>query len=184
MINPVYYGQENGVRFTRRNAPVHSDTFACKPIGGFVASYLVQSRVSVDPFARDCRWATHTNDIDPTTQAEHHMDARRFLRMMCLKGVRADLVILDPPYSSRQISDCYNRLGMKAKMHDTQNSRLYKEIKDLVWHLCTEDATVLSFGWNSVGMGISRGFEVVEVLMVCHGSAHNDTLCIAERRRG
>jgi len=41
---------------------------------------------------------------------------------------------------------------------------------------------VLSFGWNSVGMGITRGYEIVEILLVCHGGAHNDTICIAEKK--
>lgn len=40
----------------------------------------------------------------------------------------------------------------------------------------------LSFGWNTTGMGISRGFQIQEVLLVCHGGAHNDTICIAEKR--
>jgi len=48
--------------------------------------------------------------------------------------------------------------------------------------LLTQDAVVLSFGWNSAGMGVKRGFELVECLICCHGSAHNDTICIAERR--
>lgn len=39
-----------------------------------------------------------------------------------------------------------------------------------------------SFGWNSAGMGISRGFDLIELLTVCHGAAHNDTICVAERR--
>jgi hypothetical protein len=38
---------------------------------------------------------------------------------------------------------------------------------------------VLSFGWNSAGMG--DFFEPVELLLVAHGGAHNDTICVAER---
>jgi hypothetical protein len=29
-------------------------------------------------------------------------------------------------------------------------------------------------------MGKGRGYEMLEVMMVSHGGAHNDTLCIAE----
>jgi hypothetical protein len=42
---------------------------------------------------------------------------------------------------------------------------------------------VLSFGWNSAGMGKKYGFEQIEIMLVCHGAAHNDTICLAERRR-
>lgn len=31
-------------------------------------------------------------------------------------------------------------------------------------------------------MGKERGFEILEILLVCHGGAHNDTICLAERR--
>jgi hypothetical protein len=41
---------------------------------------------------------------------------------------------------------------------------------------------VLSFGWNSMGMGKKRGYAITEGLMVCHGVGHNDTLCMAETR--
>lgn len=41
---------------------------------------------------------------------------------------------------------------------------------------------MLSFGWNSVGMGRKHSFEIVEILMVCHGGMHNDTICVAERK--
>jgi hypothetical protein len=43
-------------------------------------------------------------------------------------------------------------------------------------------ATFLSFGWNSTGMGQKRGYEIIEILIVAHGSAHNDTICMAERK--
>jgi hypothetical protein len=48
--------------------------------------------------------------------------------------------------------------------------------------ILTNDAVVLSFGWNTSGMGKARGFEIEEILLVCHGSDHNDTICMAERR--
>jgi len=41
---------------------------------------------------------------------------------------------------------------------------------------------VLWFGWNTTGMGKKYGFEIEEILLVCHGSDHNDTICMAERR--
>lgn len=41
---------------------------------------------------------------------------------------------------------------------------------------------VLSFGWNSIGMGNKRGYELLEGLLVCHGPGHNDTICIAEKK--
>ncbi len=95
---------------------------------------------------------------------------------------RADLIIFDPPYSPRAISECYQSIGKKATQKDTQNSLLYKNVRDILDDILAPNGTVLSFGWNSSGMGTKREYEIVEILLVCHGSAHNDTICVAERK--
>ncbi len=41
---------------------------------------------------------------------------------------------------------------------------------------------VLTFGWNTHGMMTSKGYAREELLVVCHGQAHNDTLCLSERK--
>jgi len=158
------------------------DTFSVPPIGAFVRSYLSSANVSVDPFARDKRWATHTNDLNPATQAEYHLDAEKFLMMLGKQGVKADLVIFDPPYSPRQISECYKSVGLEVGMKETQSALLYQRVRNAIVPILTEGAIVLSFGWNTVGMGKKRGFEIIEILLCCHGGAHNDTICMAERR--
>jgi hypothetical protein len=161
----------------------NGDTFSVKPIGDFVRRYLEASVVSVDPFARDKRWATHTNDLNPATQAEHHMDAEKFLLKLAELGVKADLVIFDPPYSPRQISECYKSIGMEVGMKETQSALLYQRVRDAIVPICTPDAIVLSFGWNTVGMGKRHDFKQIEIMLCCHGGAHNDTICLAERRK-
>lgn len=58
----------------------------------------------------------------------------------------------------------------------------WKPERDIIADILVNDAIVLSFGWNSIGMGNPRGFEIVELLLVCHGVGHNDTICMAERK--
>lgn len=41
---------------------------------------------------------------------------------------------------------------------------------------------VISFGWNSGGIGKKYGFEIAEILMVAHGGWHNDTICTVEMK--
>jgi len=67
-----------------------SETFDCPPIGALVRRYLQQSKISVDPFARNKGWATYTNDLNPETAAEYHLDACDFLQMLLGQGVKAD----------------------------------------------------------------------------------------------
>ncbi len=170
------------IQFSRFWAMPSADTFDCEPIKGFVQKYLMKSKVSVDPFARNKRWATHTNDINPNTSAGEHMDAEVFLRMLSMQLVKCDLVIFDPPYSPRQISECYKESGIECGMNQTQNSALYSRVKSAIIPVISDDAIVLSFGWNSAGMGNKHGFEIEEIMICCHGAAHNDTICMAEHR--
>lgn len=170
------------MKFSRHFAMPSADTFSIKPIGQFVKLYLARSTVSIDPFARNKRWATHTNDLSPDTQAEHHMDAREFCTMLAERPVMADLVLFDPPYSPRQITECYQSIGKKATMQDTQSGMLYREVRDAFDPMVPVGGIVLSFGWNSAGMGVKRGYEKIEILLVNHGGAHNDTICLAERK--
>ena len=159
----------------------NKDTFSVAPIGAYVKKYLAQSRVSVDPFARNKAWATYTNDLNPSTSAQRHLDAEVFLHQLDAEVVQADLIILDPPYSPRQISECYTEVGMKVTMVDTQSALLYRRVRDAAARVIAEGGVVLSFGWNTVGMGKNRGFEIVEILLCCHGGGHNDTICMAEK---
>lgn len=156
----------------------NSETFSMPPVARWVAQYLAASKTSIDPFARNKRLATHTNDIDPTTEAEHHMDARAFLKMLIAQEVRADLVLFDPPYSPRQISECYRSAGLPVGRTDTQNARLYAECRSLIKQLAAPSCRVLSFGWNSTGMG--AGWTRERTLLVNHGAAHNDTICVCD----
>jgi len=160
----------------------NADTFSVPPIGAFVQRYLKLSQCSVDPFARNKQWATHTNDLNPQTEAQHHFDAEDFLKMLASKGVKCDLAIFDPPYSPRQISECYKSIGREVGMKETQNALLYQRCRQALLPILTDNAIVLSFGWNSVGMGIGNGFEQIEIMLCCYGGAHNDTICLAEKR--
>ena len=170
------------MKMTRAFGRANKDTFTCPPIGHFVLGYREQANVSIDPFARNKDWFTHTNDLNPETKAQHHLDAEEFLNFMDDKGVVADLGIVDPPYSPRQISESYKGIGKTVTKEDTQNARLYKRVRDAMDKIIPVDGIVLSFGWNSNGMGKGRGYEIIEILLVAHGSAHQDTICMAEKK--
>lgn len=172
--------QTSHIKFSRTWAMPDADTFSIAPIGDFVRRYLAKARVSVDPFARNREWFTHTNDLNPETKAKSHMDAEEFCKS--LAGVECDLGIFDPPYSPRQISEVYKSIGLTVGMKETQSAVLYKRVRSAMDPLIPFGGTVLSFGWSSVGMGIKRGYEIIEIMLVAHGGAHNDTICMAERK--
>lgn len=160
----------------------NSCTFSAKPIGEFVHDYidvLTDDAVSIDPYARDSALARLTNDIDPASAAQSHMDAVDFMRTFADGSV--DLLLFDPPYSPRQVSECYRGLGIKTDMQTTQAS-YWSRAKTEAGRIIKSGGVALSFGWNSNGMGKKNGFAIERILLVAHGGAHNDTICVAERK--
>jgi hypothetical protein len=57
-------------------------------------------------------------------------------------------------------------------------SNMKKEIK----RITKPQAHVISFGWNSGGIGKTNNFQVLEILLVNHGGWHNDTICTVEKK--
>ena len=159
----------------------NSRTFEIPPIRDLIHRYL--HGVSIDPFARNSLLATYTNDLNPYTRAQTHRRAWLFLQNLSELGIRADTVLFDPPYSPMQISECYRYARLTVNKTSTQNTALYKRCRDILVDLCKPNAFMLSFGWNSAGMGKTRGFELLEILLVAHGGVHNDTICTVERKR-
>ena len=170
------------VLFSRCFAMPNAATFSVKPIGEFVQRYLADAKISVDPFARNRDWATYTNDINPNTSAQSHQDAEAFLAELAAKNVNANLVLFDPPYSPRQVMEHYQAAGLRVTQEDTQSGRLFKRVRNAIDRIVAPGGLVLSFGWQSSGMGTARGYALIETMLVAHGGGHNDTICIAERK--
>lgn len=152
-------------------------TFSIKPIEEIIDKYL--SGKSIDPFANDCRMADITNDIDPQYKTDYNMDALEFLKLF--KDDDIDTVLFDPPYSPRQVSECYKKLNLTVDMETTQSS-FWSNMKKEVARITKPNGIVISFGWNSVGIGKTLGFEIEEILLVSHGGMHNDTIVTVERK--
>ncbi len=168
------------IPMSRAWAMPSADTFMVPPITAFVQRWWRSP--SVDPFARNSMRATYRNDLSPDTKAEFHLDAVDFLDLMAARGVRAELIVFDPPYSPRQVAEVYQSIGQSATTTDTQTAALYRRVRDGLDRLLVPGGIALSFGWNSAGFGRHRDYRIEELLLVSHGGAHNDTICLAERK--
>lgn len=84
----------------------------------------------------------------------------------------------DPVYSLRQLKEMYNSKGNSLTQHETQY--YWKDLKDEIGRVMKNKGKIISFGWNSIGIGKTRGFEITRILLVCHGGHHNDTICTVE----
>lgn len=158
----------------------NAETFRLPPVATLLDRCLIDAQVIVDPFARNSQRGTVTNDLNPATSADYHMLAEDFVAL--LDAGIADAVLFDPPYSPRQISEVYQSVGMVATTRDTQNARLYKTVKDGLDRALKPGGIAICCGWNSMGFGLGRGYVLLEVLLVPHGAAHNDTIVTVERK--
>lgn len=157
----------------------NSKTFSIKPIKELIEKYVTPFDEVVDPFANNNAFGTITNDLDPACNTDYHMDATEFLKM--LDPNIADVVLYDPPYSPIQVSECYQKFGMTVDMTTTQASYWSKQ-KEQIARIVKPNGVVISFGWNSGGIGKKHGFEIEEILLVAHGGWHNDTIVTVERK--
>ena len=161
----------------------NANTFQIKPIKEFVEKevYKVDTKnggVIVDPFANTSNYGTITNDLNPNMPTKYHEDALIFLRH--IETESADLVLYDPPYSVSQASEVYNSFGGEKLEYSVTNSRYWSQIKDEIARILKVGGVVLSFGWNTNGIGKDHDCEMTDILIVAHGGIHNDTLCCRE----
>ena len=152
------------------------NTFSIYPVSEIIHRHL--HGFSVDPFANTNKIATVTNDIDPECGADHCMDAVDFMRTFDEWSV--DTLLFDPPYSPRQVSECYRAQGRTVDMQTTQAS-FWSDLKREVARIVKPGGKVITCSWNSGGIGESMGFEIIEILLVAHGGWHNDTIVTVER---
>jgi len=157
----------------------NKDTFTIKPINNLLSRYVGDGRNWIDPMAGLNSPAQVTNDINPNTNAMFHVDAMEFIGDMI---ILFNGVLFDPPYSPRQVSEMYKGFGGKATSWDTTMS-YYSKLKDAISPIIRTGGYAISFGWNSNGFGIGRGFEVIEIMLVKHGGWHNDTIVTVERKK-
>lgn len=168
------------MKIGRKWAMPNKNTFSIKPIKELVEGLQNECLgVSVDPFSGESRIANYCNDLDPDKKCEYRMDALSFLQLFEDQSV--GLVFFDPPYSPRQVSECYKKVGETVNMETTQSS-FWSRMKREISRVVVPKGKVLTCGWCSNGIGKSNGFEIEEILLVAHGGWHNDTICTVERK--
>ena len=160
------------------------DTFSIKPIREFIESAFADTAIkgkACDPFARNSpfKHLCITNDLDPEIETDFHFDALEFLKLQ--RTADFAIVLFDPPYSPRQVSECYKKTGRAVNMQTTQAS-FWGNLKKEISRIVKPGGCVLSFGWNSGGIGKKYGFEIEAIRLVAHGGWHNDTICVKEIR--
>ena len=151
-------------------------TFTIKPIADLLSRYVGDGKGWIDPFAGENSPAEFTNDHSIERPTSSHLDALEFL--ISVETYTGKGVIFDPPYSEEQCLRKY-----RAKFKGTAGRAEYwGKCKDEIARIISPGGVSISFCWDSTGIGKGRGFEIVEILLVCHGACHNDTIVTVERK--
>lgn len=164
------------VRIERVWAMPNKNTFEIKPIHDLIVEEMTDG-TWIDPFANRNKLATITNDLSQEFDTDYHLDALDFMKLFGDASV--DGVLYDPPYSPRQVSECYNNVGFNVTW-DTTKASFWGNHKREISRIVKVGGKVITFGWNSGGIGYKYGFEITRILMVPHGGWHNDTICTVE----
>lgn len=165
------------MRIERKWAMPNKNTFDIKPIKELLQEEIDDAEFWIDPFANKSKLAAITNDLNPEYDTDYHMDALDFFKLF--KDASVDGVLYDPPYSVRQVSECYKKVGRNVT-GETTRSTFWTNHKKEISRIVKKGGKVISFGWNSGGIGKQNGFEIVRILLVPHGGVHNDTICTVE----
>lgn len=133
-------------------------TFQIKPIKELLVKEISAGSKVLDPFPFD-----------------YKEDATDMLNK--IRDNSYNYAVFDPPYSPRQLKECYKGKGK----YDTKAST-WSNWKDLLAKKIRNKGKVLSFGWNSGGLGKNRGFKITRILLIPHGGQHNDTIVTVEQK--
>lgn len=181
--------QHRPVMFTRSWAQPTPHTFTMPPVQELLSHYVPKRYAYkwADPFCGDhspaAIWYKNDHNPDRGPKGTLHMDVLEFAAYLRedLRGELLDGVLFDPPYSFRQISEHYKVVGRKATKADTSMA-FYEKARSALCDLVAPCGYAISFGWNTNGFGVARGFRVVEILAIAHGGSRNDTLVVVEQK--
>lgn len=160
----------------------NKQTFIIKPIAELLKEEINPFDTWLDPFA-GC-WenspATITNDLNPEAPTDYNLDALEFIKMW--PDNFADGILFDPPYSITQAASCYRDYGRDKLEVSVGNMAYWSRTKNEIARVIRPGGKAICFGWNSMGLGKKRGFEMQRILMTAHGGSRNDTIVTVETK--
>lgn len=148
-------------------------TFNMRAVNTLLKDKMVGG-IWADPFCGVASPASIRNDADASLAADSHLDGLDFLKSLGTDSI--DGALFDPPYSTEQALRKY-----KPKHNGTAGRAEYwARCKDEIARVVRKGGKAICFGWDSTGIGKTRGFELEYVLLLCHGACHNDTIVTVE----
>lgn len=163
------------MKMERKWAMSNPWTFSIKPIKELLEEEIIEG-LWCDPYCgkNGSKYAEVVNDL-----AQGGIDGVEFLKQQ--PDNFFDGILLDPPYSLRQVSEHYKKAGIKITGWHTSAGNT-STLKNEAARVLKKGGKAICFGWNSMGLGKTRGFRMERLLLVPHGGKKNDTIITVESK--
>jgi hypothetical protein len=148
------------IKFERHWCMPSHKTFTIKPFKDLIAAELGSNYI--DPFPYPFK-----------------QDAIDYLKTIPENSVNH--LVFDPPYSQRQLKEKYHSNGISFE--HPMNASYWSKCKAEISRIIKSSGKVISFGWNSGGIGEKYGFKITKIVLVAHGGQHNDTIATLEIKK-
>jgi 16S rRNA G966 N2-methylase RsmD len=155
------------MKFTYLKTPINKYTFKSTKIREWVESRCVG--ITLNAFAGKTKLhiKEYRIDKDKFMNAHCYIDIIDFMNF-AMKKLYFTTILLDPPYSLRKSMEFYNGNKMSKFNH----------LKNLISYM--KPKRVITFGYQSVSMGVNREYKQTEICLMNHGGAIHDTIAVVE----
>lgn len=138
----------------------------------------------IDVFARNQNFATITNDMDPQFKTTYNMEANECLELLHREygDESVDIIVFDPPYSSKMLKQHYGGIGADLEQWHCQTP--WVRAKKAAAKLLKVGGYFIHLGWHTKGLGTQRGFDIIDGAIFSNvgtGST-NDIIMIVEQK--
>jgi hypothetical protein len=171
-IDPYFYNSSE-MTMDRVWSMPSKNPYTLSPVKELLANEI-RGGFIIDPFANAGKWGHLTNDLNPAMDTNFHLDALEFVRMFEDESV--DVCLFEPPYSPRQVKELYESVGLDTLGGKRTQASYWSDLKKEISRVLRVGGKVISFGWNSGGMGNKEVFHINHVRLIPHGGQHNDTI--------
>jgi hypothetical protein len=122
----------------------------------------------IDLFARNCKWADITNDLDLNTTSKFHLDALDFIKLQ--PSSSSKLILFDPPFSHSQSL----RYDIGSTNLYAADSNKISNIYQQSFRVLCNNGIFLKLGYNSTRP--HKGFQLLSLSLVNFGGSRNDVI--------
>ena len=151
----------------------NKNTFSILPIKELIQHYINKEKIWIDPFANQSIFNSYchfTNDLNLEFPTTHHLDALDFLKSF--KTQTIDGILFDPPYSVRQLSECYKGLGI-AVTQETTRPNFWTDIKNEITRIIKPNGSikVLTLPTNYATLPVTPSSFITNFIPVANPAA-------------